>query len=31
MITAKDYAEYITEDGKFNRKKYLGLKDDIFL
>jgi len=31
IYLVKDYAEYITEDGKFNRKKYLGLKDDIFL
>ncbi|MDD4505672.1 MAG: CRISPR-associated helicase Cas3' [Sulfurospirillaceae bacterium] len=31
IYLVKDYAEYITEDGKFNRKKYLGLKDDNFL
>lgn len=27
----KDYEEYITKDGKFDRKKYIGKKDDIFL
>ena len=31
IYLVSNYAEYITEDGKFNRKKYLGLKDDIFL
>ncbi|MDH1975518.1 CRISPR-associated helicase Cas3' [Aliarcobacter butzleri] len=27
----KDYEEYITKDGKFDRKKYIGKKDEIFL
>lgn len=27
----KDYSEYITKDGKFDRKKYIGKKDEIFL
>lgn len=27
----KDYEEYITKDGKFDRKKYIGKKDDMFL
>ena len=27
----KDYEEYITKDGKFDRKKYIGTKDNIFL
>jgi len=31
IYLVNNYTEYITEDGKFNRKKYLGLKDDIFL
>lgn len=26
-----DYEEFITDDGKFDREKYNGLKDDIFL
>jgi len=27
----KDYQDYITKDGKFNRKKYINKKDEIFL
>ncbi len=27
----RDYEEYITKDGKFDRKKYIGQKDNIFL
>jgi CRISPR-associated endonuclease/helicase Cas3 len=27
----KDYKAYITKDGKFDRKKYIGQKDNIFL
>lgn len=27
----RDYEEYITKDGKFDRKKYIGKKDEIFL